>query len=202
LSTSSTPPERRYSNPSQRAAVKPSTVLPSGKKFIQKTEKSALAVTSGFTIQCDIPAMKFLISTIIFISFLRFAAVAIDPVGATPVPGKPLTPHPTSVPITPHQTSIPSVLSVDADTITVQNGIISTRSVTHHDATDNKQKKNAPNVHTYKVTRFTDITINGHRMKLSDIKAGMEVRVTAGTDPTEASIIAAKVDRWILMPVH
>jgi hypothetical protein len=135
--------------------------------------------------------MKFLFSTIFFVSFIRFGAVAFGQLGATPVPVRALTPHPTSVPV---------VVSVDADTITVQNGIFAGGKVTHHEA-DAQKNKGPANVRTYAVRPWTEITINGHRSKLSDIKAGMPVRITAGTTPTDAYSIAAKVDRSVLIPV-
>ena len=135
--------------------------------------------------------MRFVISSILFVSFLRFASVAFGQLGATPVPVRALTPHPTTVPV---------VVSVDADTITVQNGIFTGGKVTHHES--NEQKKSGPaNVRTYTVKPWTEITINGHKSQLSDVKAGMQVRVTAGTDPNEASIIAVKVDRSVMIPV-
>jgi hypothetical protein len=58
------------------------------------------------------------------------------------------------------------------------------------------------NLKTYTVNRFTEITINGHRMKLTDVKPGMQVRVTQTTDPTVAARIVAKVDSSVLMPVN
>jgi len=93
------------------------------------------------------------------------------------------------------------VVSVDADSITVQNGIHAGMKVTHHDESDADKKKAAANLKKFTVTRFTEITINGHKSSLSDLKAGMPVRVTAGTDPTQASTIAAKVDRSVMIPV-
>jgi hypothetical protein len=135
--------------------------------------------------------MRSFLPTILFVSFIRFGGVAFGQLGATPVPVRPLTPHPTSVPV---------VLSVDADTITVQNGLF-TGSKGARPTEGEKKTQSAANIRTYKVSRFTEITINGHRSTLADIKAGMQVRITAGTDPTQASIIAAKVDRSILVPV-
>ena len=135
--------------------------------------------------------MRVLLSTIFFISILGFGAVAFGQLGATPVPVRPLTPHGTSIPV---------VVSVDADSITVQNGIFSGGKGSRP-AADDQKKSGGANMRTYTVTRFTEITINGHRSKLSDIKAGMPVRVIAGTTPTEAYSIAAKVDRSVMIPV-
>jgi hypothetical protein len=134
--------------------------------------------------------MKLLLSSLLFVSIASSGAVAF---GQTPL--NPITPVPAT---TPHGTSVPVVVAVDADTITVQNGLYSGKAI-HHEKED--QKKLPPNQRMYTVTRFTEITINGHKSQLSDIKKGMQVRVTAGTTPTEASIIAAKVDRSVLIPV-
>ena len=134
--------------------------------------------------------MRFLLPTILVVSFLGLGTAAFGQLGATPVPVRPLTPHGTSIPV---------VVSVDADTITVQNGIFAGGKGARPD----DPKKNASaNMRTYTVTRFTEITINGHKSKLSDIKPGMPVRVTAGTTPTEAYSIAAKVDRSVMIPAQ
>jgi hypothetical protein len=127
--------------------------------------------------------MKPLLSSLLFVSIVSFGAVAF---GQTPL--NPITPVPAT---TPHGTSVPVVVAVDADTITVQNGLYSGKAT----------KKLPANQRVYTVTKFTEITINGHKSQISDIKKGMQVRVTAGTTPTEASIIAAKVDRSVLIPV-
>jgi hypothetical protein len=130
--------------------------------------------------------MRFLIFTILFVSFIRFGAVAFGAPPMTPIPPQPRQ--------TPQQTSVPTVVSVDGDTITIQNGIHSGGKVTHHDDTDAEKKKKAANIRTYTVTRFTEITINGLRCSLADLKPAMQVRITAGTDPSQASVIAAKVE--------
>jgi hypothetical protein len=44
---------------------------------------------------------------------------------------------------------------------------------------------------TYIVTRFTEVTVNGQRATLADLKLKMKVNVTAGTDPTQAARIVA-----------
>jgi membrane-associated protease RseP (regulator of RpoE activity) len=152
---------------------------------------SALAKTCQVTIYYEIPTMRPLLSTILVLSFIRFGAVALGAPPVTPIPPLPKT--------TPQRTSVPVVVSVDANSITVQNGIHPGGKVTHHDEVEDSkktdaQKKNATNVRTYTVTRFTEITINGQRCSLSDIKPTMPVRVTAGMDPSQASIIAAKVE--------
>ena len=97
-------------------------------------------------------------------------------------------------------TSIPTIVSVEADKITVQNGIMKGMKVKNVDTNETSKQMN--NVKTYKVDKFTEITINGNKVKLSDLKAGMEVRLTAGVDPSTATIIAAKADRSVMIPAH
>ena len=41
------------------------------------------------------------------------------------------------------------------------------------------------------VTQFTEITVNGQRATIADLKPGMTVNVTIGTDPSHASRISA-----------
>jgi hypothetical protein len=41
------------------------------------------------------------------------------------------------------------------------------------------------------ITQFTEINVNGRRAATSDLKPGMTVSVTLGTDPTRASRINA-----------
>jgi hypothetical protein len=45
---------------------------------------------------------------------------------------------------------------------------------------------------TFMVSRFTEITVNGQRGTITDLKPGMTVNVTIGTDPTHASRITAE----------
>ena len=45
---------------------------------------------------------------------------------------------------------------------------------------------------TFTVSRFTEITLNGQRSTITDLKPGMNVNVTIGTDPTHASRITAE----------
>jgi len=98
------------------------------------------------------------------------------------------------------RTIIPVVVSVEADKITVQNGVHKGMKVTETESFHIKSKD--VNLKTYTVNRFTEITINGHQMKLSDVEPGMQVRVTQTTDPTVAARIVAKVDPSVLMPVN
>ena len=44
---------------------------------------------------------------------------------------------------------------------------------------------------TYRVTNFTEITVNGQRATLADLKPKMKVSVTIGTDPAQAARIVA-----------
>ena len=43
----------------------------------------------------------------------------------------------------------------------------------------------------FRLTQFSDITVNGQRATITDLKPGMTVNVTIGTDPTYASRINA-----------
>jgi len=45
---------------------------------------------------------------------------------------------------------------------------------------------------TFTVSQFTEITVNGQRGTIADLKPGMTVNVTIGTDPTHASRITAE----------
>ena len=45
---------------------------------------------------------------------------------------------------------------------------------------------------TFAVSQFTEITVNGQRGTIADLKPGMTVNVTIGTDPTHASRINAE----------
>jgi hypothetical protein len=42
---------------------------------------------------------------------------------------------------------------------------------------------------TFTVSQFTEITVNGQRGAIADLKPGMTVNVTIGTDPTQAARI-------------
>jgi hypothetical protein len=44
---------------------------------------------------------------------------------------------------------------------------------------------------TLTITQFTEITVNGQRATAAELKPGMIVSVTLGTDPTRASRITA-----------
>src|SRR6266566_667219 len=44
---------------------------------------------------------------------------------------------------------------------------------------------------TLTITQFTEITVNGQRASIADLKPGMTVSVTLGTDPSRAARITA-----------
>jgi hypothetical protein len=44
---------------------------------------------------------------------------------------------------------------------------------------------------TFTVTQFTEITVNGQRANIADLKPGMTVNVTIGVDPSRAARINA-----------
>jgi hypothetical protein len=44
---------------------------------------------------------------------------------------------------------------------------------------------------TFAINQFTEITVNGQKAAITDLKPGMNVTVTLGTDPTKASRITA-----------
>ena len=60
-------------------------------------------------------------------------------------------------------------------------------SVTGNAITVSKQKT----ARTFTVTQFTEITVNGQRASIADLKPGMTVNVTIGVDPSRAARINA-----------
>lgn len=44
---------------------------------------------------------------------------------------------------------------------------------------------------TFTINQFTEITVNGQKAAITNLKPGMNVTVTLGTDPTKASRITA-----------
>lgn len=70
----------------------------------------------------------------------------------------------------PTPSQAPTIASVTANSITVSEG---------------KTAK------TLTITQFTEITVNGVRATAADLKPGMNVSVTLGTDPTKANRINA-----------
>jgi hypothetical protein len=61
-------------------------------------------------------------------------------------------------------------------------------SVTSNAITVSDQKT----TRTFTVSQFTEISLNGQRATFADLKPGMTVNVTIGTDPTRASRINAE----------
>ena len=94
------------------------------------------------------------------------------PVGATSTKPRP-TPTPT------HQVTV--ISAVTADSITVETQVVADKSGKVLDKTSR----------TYVVTKFTEITVNGQRATLADLKPKMKVSVTIGTDPSKAGRIVA-----------
>ena len=60
-------------------------------------------------------------------------------------------------------------------------------SVTGNAITVSEQKT----ARTFTVTQFTEITVNGQRARIADLKPGMTVNVTIGVDPLRAARINA-----------
>ena len=63
--------------------------------------------------------------------------------------------------------------------------VITSASADSISITENKVPK------TFKISQFTDITLHGQKAAVSDLKPGMAVSVTVGTDPSTAGRIAA-----------
>ena len=70
----------------------------------------------------------------------------------------------------PTPSQVPTIASVTANSITVTEG---------------KTTK------TLAITQFTEISVNGQRGTAADLKPGMTVTITLGTDPSKASRINA-----------
>src|SRR4029434_4975256 len=62
-----------------------------------------------------------------------------------------------------------------------------TASVTGNGSTVSAQKT----ARTFTVTQFTEITVNGQRASIADLKPGMTVSVTIDVDPSRAARINA-----------
>lgn len=73
-------------------------------------------------------------------------------------------------PSPPPQSQAPTITSVSANSITVTEAKVSKTLI---------------------ITQFTEITVNGQRATAADLKAGMIVSITLGTDPSKASRINA-----------
>jgi hypothetical protein len=92
-------------------------------------------------------------------------------------------------------TFVPKIIEVKPDSIKVKTGQNSGYKVSAPDEQGLQRTQEAANVETYKVTQLTTVTINSKPAKLSDLKKGMEVKVTIGIDRNTAASIAVKVDR-------
>jgi hypothetical protein len=85
-----------------------------------------------------------------------------------------------NVPRTPTPSHQEIVISrVTPETITIELKMVS--------ATGRVEEKRSK---TFTVTKFTEITVNGRKGTATDLKAGMRVNITAGTDRT----VAARID--------
>ena len=97
----------------------------------------------------------------LLVVWILLAAIAIAPAF-----GKGRKKKPTPVPAY-HQ---PAISSVTGNAITVSD-----RNTTR----------------TLTITQFTEITVNGQRASIADLKPGMTVSITLGTDPSRAARINA-----------
>jgi hypothetical protein len=94
------------------------------------------------------------------------------------------TPHPrprprsSESPVWTHQEIV--ISAVTPASVTVED-----RTVSNQGMVLNKTNK------TYLVSQFTEVTVNGQRATIADLKPGMKATVTIGTDPTKAARIVA-----------
>jgi hypothetical protein len=85
------------------------------------------------------------------------------------------------VPRTPTPSHQEIIISrVTPDEITIEERIVSDKG-----KIEEKRSK------SFRVTKFTEITVNGRRGTIAEMKPGMRVHVTAGTDRATASRIDA-----------
>jgi hypothetical protein len=83
------------------------------------------------------------------------------------------------------------VVAVGPDSITVQTRDKAGVKVTNIDSEGNYTAQGPSNIVKYRVSKFTDITVDGLPGKLSDVHAGMMVSVTSDMTPTDAAAIVA-----------
>jgi hypothetical protein len=107
-----------------------------------------------------------------FLCVLSVLMVPVLEVGAASIKPRP-TPTPT------HQVTV--ISAVTASSVTVETQIVADKGGKVLDKTSR----------TYGVTNFTEITVNGQRATLADLKPKMKVSVTIGTDPSKAARIVA-----------
>jgi hypothetical protein len=103
---------------------------------------------------------------------LALLTLATVPVGASSRKSAP-TPTPT------HQLSI--ISAVTGSSITVETQTVADKGGKVLDKTSR----------SYRISRFTEITVNGQRATIGELKPKMKVSVTIGTDPTQAARIVA-----------
>ncbi len=86
----------------------------------------------------------------------------------------------------------PVIADIGKDSVTITTGTHAGYRVSRP-GDDGQQHLEPPaNVEIYKVTQWTKITLNEKLAKFTDLKKGMEARVTVGVDPKTAGAIAAK----------
>jgi hypothetical protein len=73
-------------------------------------------------------------------------------------------------PAAPPPSQSPTIAAVTAESVTV---------------------KDAQGMKTLAITQFTEINVNGRKATAAELKPGMTVNVTLGTDPTKASRVNA-----------
>lgn len=83
------------------------------------------------------------------------------------------------------------VVSVGSDNITIQTMTHGGSKVTNIDSNGKSTQKAPSNIITYKVNSFTEITVDGLKSSLGDVKPGMRVNLGIGIDPSVAASIAA-----------
>ncbi|HEY6206597.1 MAG TPA: hypothetical protein VIW21_10565 [Chthoniobacterales bacterium] len=96
-----------------------------------------------------------------------------------PLPADASSRHAATTPTPTHRQTV--ISAVTATSITVDTETVADKGGKVLDKTSR----------TYIVTRFTEITVNGQRATLADLKPKMKVSVTAGTDPAQAARIVA-----------
>jgi hypothetical protein len=83
-----------------------------------------------------------------------------------------------AAPIPSHQETV--ISRITPEEITIEERIVSAKG-----KIEEKRTK------SFRITKFTEIIVNGLRGTISELKPGMKVQVTAGTDRTQASRIDA-----------
>ena len=86
----------------------------------------------------------------------------------------------------------PVISEVGKDTIKVRTGAHAGYKVMGVGDDGLPRQEQAANVEIYAVNQRTKITLNGKLAKLTELKNGMEVRVTAGVDRKIAAAIEAR----------